>query len=518
MMFSSPKADRVIQFIERYCRLPEGNAETHTKAGDRMVLIEWQKELIRTIYGTLKDNGLRQYNEVYIEIPRKNGKSGLGAALALYHLIADGEVSAQVFSLASTRKQAAILFESAKKMVMFSPELRKILVVQKNAIYYPKTFSYYQVLASEAGANHGYNPSAVFIDELHTIEDGGALYEALTTGQAARAQPMTFSLTTAGNNQNTKCYELHCYAKDLQKGVLKNDNFFYKIYGIDKDDDWKDEAVWRKANPSIGVTMSIDRLRQLFVKAQGMSSEEASFRRLYLNQWDSAPDKWIMDADWIDCGKDINIEDFKDYPCYIGMDLSARDDLTSAVALFNVDSNIYLFPYFFIGNENLSILGERHRVDYVGWQRDGHIIDTTGNTVDYEEIAEWITKKFDGFDVRTIKVDILFQGAAMTNLLTARGYNVEAGRTDWKTICEPAKKLERLIKRRYLVHNNNPVMRWNINNAKVRIDTKNNLWVDKDRGRNKVDGIYAALFGLSAMNYAEEDAGLPIAVLSGVKI
>jgi phage terminase large subunit-like protein len=517
-MFDQHKADRVIQFIERFCRNPEGNAETGTKAGARIVLMDWQKELLAKIYGTVKENGLRQYNEVYIEIGRKNGKTTIGAALALYHLVADGEVSAQVFSLASTRKQASILFECAKKMVQFSPELRKILVVQKNAIYYAKTFSYYQVLASEAGANHGYNPSAVFIDELHTIEDGGALYEALTTGQSARAQPMTFSFTTAGNNQNTKCYELHCYAKDLEKGVLVNDNFFYKIYGIDKNDDIGDENVWRKANPSIGVTMSIERLRQLYVKAKGMASEEASFRRLYLNQWDSAPDKWIMDADWIECGRDIDITNFKDYPCYIGMDLSARDDLTSAVALFQVDNEVFIFPYFFLGGENLALLGERHRVDYIGWERDGHIINTTGNTVDYEEIAEWISTKFDGYDVRTIKVDILFQGAAMTNLLTAKGFNVEAGRTDWKTICEPAKKLERLIKRKYLVHNNNPVMRWNINNAKVRIDAKNNLWVDKDKGRNKVDGIYATLFGLSAMNYAEDEGGLPIAVLSGVRI
>lgn len=315
-MFDEKKARRVIRFIE--C-LKHTKGEFH---GKPFKLLPWQEKIIRDVFGTVRDEdpSMRQYNTAYIEIPKKNGKSELGAALALNMLINDDEWKAEVYSCASDRQQAAIVFDVAVDMVKQNPTLSKLIKIipsTKRMVYQP-TGSIYQVLSSEVATKHGLNVSACIFDELHT-QPTRALYDVMTQGSGdARKQPLWFFLTTAGTDRNSVCWEVHQKALDILEGRKHDPRFYPVVYGLPDDADWQDEQNWYKCNPSLGYTITIDKVRDAYHKALETPADENMFRQLRLNQWVKQSIRWMPMDKWDECGGVVDPYQLEGRACYAG--------------------------------------------------------------------------------------------------------------------------------------------------------------------------------------------------------
>ena len=295
-------ADFAVAFIESLC---------HTKgtwAGKRFELMDWQEQIIRDLFGVLKPNGYRQFNTAYIEIPKKNGKSELAAAVALLLTCGDGEQRAEVYGAAADRQQASIVFDVAADMVRMCPALNKrvkILASQKRLIYEP-TNSFYQVLSAEAYSKHGFNVHGVVFDELHS-QPNRKLYDVLTKGSGdARMQPLFFLITTAGTDTHSICYEVHQKAQDIIDGRKIDPTFYPVIYGADDTEDWTSPKVWKKCNPSLGETIGIDKVKTACESAKQNPGEENSFRQLRLNQWVKQAVRWMPMDKWDKCAFAVN--------------------------------------------------------------------------------------------------------------------------------------------------------------------------------------------------------------------
>ena len=329
-IYDKDAADFAVMFIESLC---------HTKgtwAGKKFELIDWQEQIIRDLFGTLKPNGYRQFNTAYVEIPKKQGKSELAAAVALLLCCGDGEERAEVYGCAADRQQATIVFDVAADMVRMCPALNKrvkILASQKRIIYTP-TNSFYQVLSAEAYSKHGFNIHGVVFDELHT-QPNRKLFDVMTKGSGgARMQPLYFLITTAGTDTNSICYETHQKAKDILEGRKIDHTFYPVIYGADESDDWTDPKVWRKANPSLDITVGIDKVEAACNSAKQNPGEENSFRQLRLNQWVKQAVRWMPMEKWDACAFPVDEDELEGRVCYGGLDLSSTTDITAFVLVF----------------------------------------------------------------------------------------------------------------------------------------------------------------------------------------
>lgn len=328
--YNKDAADFAVSFIECLC---------HTKgtwAGKPFELIDWQEKIIRDIFGILKPDGYRQFNTAYVEIPKKQGKSELAAAVALLLCCADGEERAEVYGCAADRQQAAIVFDVAADMVRMNPALKKrckILASQKRLIYEP-TNSFYQVLSADAYSKHGFNVSGVIFDELHT-QPNRKLYDVMTKGSGdARTQPLYFLITTAGNDEHSICYQVHQKAIDIMEGRKHDPRFYPVIYGAGRDEDWSSPEVWKKANPSLGITVKMEKVKDAYNSAKENPAEENTFRQLRLNQWVKQDVRWMPMDKWDACAFPVDPDELRGRDCYGGLDLSSTTDITAFVLVF----------------------------------------------------------------------------------------------------------------------------------------------------------------------------------------
>ena len=496
MAFDERKAQRVVRFIE---------ALRHTKGefhGQPFHLLPWQEKIIRDVFGTVRDDDptMRQYTTAYIEIPKKNGKSELGAAIALNMLINDDEWKAEVYSCASDRQQAAIVFDVAVDMVRQSPALMKrvkIIPSTRRMIYQP-TGSIYQVLSSEVATKHGLNVSACIFDELHT-QPTRALYDVMTQGSGdARKQPLWFLLTTAGTDRNSICWEVHQKALDILEGRKIDPRFYPVLFGLPDDADWTSEENWYRANPSLDHTITIDKVRDAFRKAQETPADENQFRQLRLNQWVKQSVRWMPMDKWDECGGEVDPYALEGRTCYAGLDLSSTSDLTALVLVFppiSEDEPYIALPFFWLPEETLSLRVRRDHVPYDQWAKRGFIQTTEGNVVHYGFIERFICELGERYDIREIAHD-RWNATMMVQTLEDDGFTMVPFGQGFKDMSPPTKELMRLVLEHRLCHGGHPVLRWNMDNAFVRTDPAGNLKLDKEKSTEKVDGAVALVMAL----------------------
>ncbi len=496
MAFDERKAQRVVRFIE---------ALRHTKGefhGQPFHLLPWQEKIIRDVFGTVRDDDptMRQYTTAYIEIPKKNGKSELGAAIALNMLINDDEWKAEVYSCASDRQQAAIVFDVAVDMVRQSPALMKrvkIIPSTRRMVYQP-TGSIYQVLSSEVATKHGLNVSACIFDELHT-QPTRALYDVMTQGSGdARRQPLWFLLTTAGTDRNSICWEVHQKALDILEGRKIDPRFYPVLFGLPDDADWTSEENWYRANPSLDHTITIDKVRDAFRKAQETPADENQFRQLRLNQWVKQSVRWMPMDKWDECGGVVDPYALEGRACYAGLDLSSTSDLTALVLVFpptSEDEPYIALPFFWLPEETLSLRVRRDHVPYDQWAKRGFIQTTEGNVVHYGFIERFICELGERYDIREIAHD-RWNATMMVQTLEDDGFTMAPFGQGFKDMSPPTKELMRIVLEHKLCHGGHPVLRWNMDNAYVRTDPAGNLKLDKEKSTEKVDGAVALVMAL----------------------
>ncbi len=493
-MYDENKAKRAVTFI---------NALKHTKGKWRGVpfeLLPWQDKIINDVFGTVKENGYRQYNTAYVEIPKKMGKSELAAGMALYLTCGDGEWGAEVYGCASDRQQASIVFDVAVDMVEQCPALKKRIkpVMSVKRLVYKPTNSYYQVLSSEAFTKHGLNVHGVIFDELHS-QPNRELFDVMTKGSGdARTQPLFFLITTAGTDRNSICFEQHQKAVDILEGRKIDPTFYPVIYGIEDTDDWTDERNWYKANPSLGHTVDIEKVRAAFLSAKENPAEENLFRQLRLNQWVKQSTRWMQMEKWDACDEVINLDTLIGRECYAGLDLSTTLDLTAFVLVFpprNDTEKHIIVPYFWIPEENLRQRVRRDHVPYDVWKANGFIRTTEGNVVDYRRIEADIKDIASKYVVREIAYDrynatqiiLNSQDEGLTMIPFGQGF---------KDMSPPTKELYSLVLKEKIIHNNHPVLRWNFDNVCVETDSAENIKLSKKHSTERIDGAVAVVMAL----------------------
>lgn len=507
-VYDKSAADYAVAFIENLC---------HTKgtwAGKPFELIDWQEQIIRDLFGTLKPNGYRQFNTAYIEIPKKQGKSELAAAVALLLTCGDGEERAEVYGCAADRQQAAIVFDVAADMVRMCPALSKrvkILASQKRLIYTP-TNSFYQVLSAEAYSKHGFNIHGVVFDELHT-QPNRKLFDVMTKGSGdARMQPLYFLITTAGTDTHSICYETHQKAKDIIEGRKIDPTFYPVIYGADESDDWTDPKVWKKANPSLDITVGIDKVKAACDSAKQNPGEENAFRQLRLNQWVKQAVRWMPMEKWDNCAFTVDEDELEGRVCYGGLDLSSTTDITAFVLVFpplDEEDKYIILPYFWIPEDNLTLRVNRDHVPYDVWERQGYLQTTEGNVVHYGFIEKFIERLGERFNIREIAFD-RWGAVQMVQNLEGMGFTVVPFGQGFKDMSPPTKELMKLVLEQKIAHGGHPVLRWNMDNIYIRTDPAGNIKTDKEKSTEKIDGAVATIMALDRAIRCGNDGGASV--------
>ena len=486
-------ANFAVNWIEKFCSHAKGEL-----GGKPFKLEKWQKdEIIKPLFGwKRKKDGLRKYNRCAVFVPRKNGKSTLGSAIALYMLCADGEKGAEIYSAASDRTQAGIIHEVAKTMVNQHPELRKRVQVYQNSIVYEKTASFYKAISSDVKTKHGFNAHAIIFDELHA-QPNRELWDVLTTSIGARTQPIVIIFTTAGFDKKSICYHQYEYAKKVKAGIIHDDTFLPVIYESDELDSIMDESIWKKANPNYGISLKQQYVRDEALRAQNEPGYENTFRRLQLNQWTSSDVRWITDTTWMACNQVPDLAKLEGKACYAGLDLASKRDITSFVLMFEPDEhgNFNVLPFFFIPELNAIERVTKDNVPYDQWIRQGLIIETPGDVTDYDFIQAYIIDLHKKFNIKSIAYDRWNSSQCIINL-QKENFNCTPFGQGFASMSAPTKELETYVLQKKIAHGGNAVLRWMASNVMLQIDAADNKKIHKGKSTEKVDGMVALVMAL----------------------
>ena len=426
--------------------------------------------------------------------------SELAAAVALYMLCADGEQRAEVYGCAADRDQASLVFDVSCDMVRLCPALRKRCDIRpsRKTIHFTPTNSTYKALSADVAGKSGVNVSALIFDELWVQKDR-KFFDMMTKGTSdARKNPLHFIITTAGNDTHSICYELHQKAMDIISGRKVDPTFYPCIYGAAENEDWTDPKVWKKANPSLGITIGMDKVQAACNSARQNPGEENAFRQLRLNQWVKQAVRWMPMEKWDKCAFPVNLEELEGRVCYGGLDLSSTTDITAFVLVFppnDYDDKYYVLPYFWIPEENMDLRVKRDHVPYDIWERQGFLETTEGNVVHYGYIEKFIERLGERFNIREIAFD-RWGAVQMVQNLEGMGFTVVPFGQGFASMSPPTKELMKLTLEQRIAHGGHPVLRWMMDNIFIRTDPAGNIKADKEKSTEKIDGAIATIMAL----------------------
>jgi phage terminase large subunit-like protein len=489
--YDNKAAAKACQFVE---------LQFHTKGEwarkkKKLILESWQIYFVCNIFGWKRNkNDLRRYNEVLLLVPRKNGKSQLAAAIGLYMLCADGEHGAEVYSGATSEKQAGEVFIPAQIMARTNPQLVDHFGVDVRAsnINIPKTGSKFERIIGNPG--DGSSPSCAIVDEYHEHSDD-RMYDTMQTGMGARSQPLLLSITTAGDNLAGPCYALQLEAQKILEGSIENDRLFALIYTVDSGDDWASIDTLRKANPNFGVSVSEDFLLARLADAKNNARKQSVYKTKHLNVWVGSREAYFNVERWKEAEDvTLKLEDFKGMRAYIGLDLASKVDVAALEILIRLDDEISVrFGKYYLPEAAIDGAANSH---YSTWAKEGYITITDGEIIDFNEIKDDILELSSMFEVVELAYDP-FQATMLVTELMSEGVPVVEVRPTVLNFSEPMKQMDGLIRSRKILHNGDPVFTWMLSNVVAKSDAKDNVYPRKERDENKIDGAVAHMMALS---------------------
>ena len=495
--YSETKAHRVCKFVE---------ANFHTKGKwaskkKNLILEPWQIFLTCNIFGWLSvETGFRRYREVLLLVPRKNGKSAWAAAIGLYMLCADGEHGAEVYTGATSEKQAKEVFVPAQQMVRLNPPLATYFEIQNNAsnICILKNGSKMEPIIGNPP--DGSSPSCAVADELHEHKDS-RLIDTMITGMGAREQPLMLYVTTAGDNLSGPCYQLQLEAQKVLEGVQENEQLFALIYGIDPEDEWSSVEAVRKANPNFGVSVSEEFLLARLQDAKNNARKQSTYKTKHLNVWVGSREAFFNVEKWRACESEVQLGDYAGRRAFLGLDLASRKDIAALEILIPDGDDYIRFGKYYLPEDILEDGNEMYRA----WSGEGWLTLTDGNIIDFNVIKSDILELCSLFEVAELAYDP-FQATMLITELMAEGVPVVEMRPTVLNFSEPMKILDALTLAGKIKHNGDPVMTWMMSNVVAKADAKDNVYPRKERDENKIDGVVALLM---ALGRAQQEGGPP---------
>lgn len=502
--FDAAAAAKVCRFVEL---LPHVKGKW-ARGKQRLALEPWQVFVLACVWGWIrKSDGLRRFRRVYIEVPRKNGKSSFTAGAALYMLAADGEVGAEVYSGATTEKQAWEVFGPARLMALRTPEIQEAAGIEVNArnLHILETGSKFAPIIGKPG--DGASPSMSITDEYHEHQTEEQ-YDTMLTGMGAREQPISWVITTAGSDTAGPCYALRTELVQVLEGTVENDELFGVIYTVDADDDWTSEDALRKANPNYDVSVSGEFLRQQIKDALTSPRKQATAKMKHLNLWVTARDPWMNMESWNGLARPDLLAEYEAEPCYVGLDLSSKIDLTATMFLFRRggpgenEATYFATGRYYIPEARLDDPQNRH---YQGWAEQGHLIVTDGDVIDYARIREDVMDADSKYQL----VDLGFDpwGAAqLAQEFDDEGIQVTEVPQRTTHLSEPMKWIEAMVLAGRLFHDGNPCFTWMMGNVTAKVDANENVFPRKERPELKIDGPTALITAMSRAMLGEAES------------
>lgn len=484
------------------------------KVGQPFKLAKWEQAILANLFGWKRPDGTRRFREAYIEVGRKNGKTSLIGGIVIYGLEFDGEAGAEIYSAAADREQAKLVFMAVKGMILSSIELTAKTRIYQHSIVAidhetgAETGSFYKPISAEAGTKYGYNSHIVVVDELHA-QPKSELVDVLETSMGSRAQPLLIHITTSDYDRPSICNEKEEYAYKVRgydqngKKIPKTDDnsFLPAIWEATIEDDWKQLATWKKANPCLGNSLSMDYIQRKCKKAIETPRFLNTFLRLHLNVKTQTAVRWLNLEDWDLCNNPVDEDELIGKKCFSAFDLSHNTDTTSMLHLFPPDKDCELYRIvvrIYIPEENAKAREMRDHVPYLTWAREGYITLTPGNVIDYAKIKADFERDYMKFDIQEVAFD-RWGFEMLKQTFVAEGVNEDVFVSfgmGFVSMSAPCKKLEELILARLIAHGGNPVLRWMAGNTVIETDSKENICPCKKKSNERIDGIVTLAMAL----------------------
>lgn len=485
-------------------------------SGRPFELEPWEAFIVANIFGWVKleredldpadpASYVRRFRTALVLVPRKNGKSPLAGAVAAAMLLDDDEPGAEVYSAATTRDQAGIVWKHGRNMLRRSGHIQQVLQYQAH-LAVEETDSVFKPLASREDSLDGLDAHCVCLDEVHQVTQ--ELYDVLDTAMAARRQPLMFMTSTAGADTSSFLYGFYTYAKSVVSGEARDDTLFAFIAEAEPEDDWQDPAVWRRCNPNLGITVKVDDMQRLARKAQRLPSARNAFRRLRLDQWVSASGSAIDMIAWDACGADYSPVDFDGLDLCAGLDLSSVNDITALVLNFHdVEEDIvWLWPYLFVPQATVHRRTKEDRIPYASWVETGALLTTPGRSIDQRAVVAQALECRDNFGLNRLFYDP-WNAVETVKALDAEGFEMIEHRQGPRSMSEPSKMLERRMIAGTLRHPRNPALTWMLGNLVWQEDPHLNIGPSKKASKDKIDGAVAAIMTMTGIIAGPAETG-----------
>lgn len=490
-IFDEEKALRPIEFIERFCKHSKGQW-----AGKPIELELFQKAYISALFGFVdKDTGYRRYTESMFYVGRKNGKSTMLAGIALYMLIADKEGGSEVYSIASKRDQANILFDEAHNMVKQSPYLSKHVRKRKSDLYFAHTFSKFMALGKNSNSLDGLNAHLTVIDELHSIQDRN-LYEVMKQSQSARQEPLLIMITTAGAIRGTIFDEMYEYACNVVDGTFTDENFLPVMYELDEKKEWLDPDKWQKANPALGSVKKLEDIERKVERAKNNPNELTGLLTKDFNIRETVHSAWLTFDD-INNEETFNIQDFKGYYAIGGVDLSITTDLTCATILM-VDKDTqkrYVHQMYWLPKDSFEYRVTVEKIPYDKWLEQGLLRLCNGNTINYSDVTAWFLEIVNDYGITPLWIYYdSYSARYFVDEMEQHGFEMIRCIQGAKTLSLPMQNLGADLKAKKINFNNNPVLKWCLTNTGIEQDRNGNIVPVKNQSpKMRIDGTASLL-------------------------